>query len=620
MRVRDEHPLDEVVLLRRGRLLAAPAAALRPVLVDRLRLHVAAVRHRDDHVLRRDQVLDRQVLALRDDLGASLVAELVADRLELAADDPGHALGLREDVDQVGDQVHHLAVLAGDLVLLETGQALQAHLEDRLRLRVREPVALGRRAEVRREPLGPRLVGDRALQHLVDDRAAPGPTHQRDLRLGRGRRRLDQRDHLVDVGERDGEALEDVPPLARLAQVEARAPDDDLAPVLQEELDELLEVQEPRLVVDQRDHVHAEAVLQLRQLVQVVEDDLRDLAALQLDHDAHAGLVRLVAQVRDPLELLLADELADAAEQVRLVHLVGDLVDDDRLPVALVEVLDVRARADDDAAAAGPVALAHPLEPVDDPGGREVRRRDDLHQLVDRDPGIREHREAAVDRLAEVVRRDVGRHPHRDARAAVHEQVGQPGRQDRGLELLAVVVRDEVDRLLVDVRGELVGDLLQPALGVAHRGRVVAVDRPEVALPVDERVAQAEVLRHPHERVVDRHVAVRVVFPHHVADHARALHVRPVPDDVRLGHRVEHPAVHRLQPVADVGQRPSHDHAHRVIEVAVPHLGFQADGEGFLGEGVHARCVFLSFRVRGRGAGAGEIRRSTVPRGAPPSS
>ena len=58
---------------------------------------------------------------------------------------------------------------------------------------------------------------------------------------------------------------------------------------------------------------------------------------------------------------------------VRLVHLVGDLVDDDRLALALVEVLEMRARAHDDAAAAGAVAFAHAFEAVDDPGGRESR-------------------------------------------------------------------------------------------------------------------------------------------------------------------------------------------------------------------------------------------------------
>ena len=47
-------------------------------------------------------------------------------------------------------------------------------------------------------------------------------------------------------------------------------------------------------------------VLQLRLLVQVVQHDLGHLAALELDHDAHAGLVGLVADVGDAFELLLA--------------------------------------------------------------------------------------------------------------------------------------------------------------------------------------------------------------------------------------------------------------------------------------------------------------------------
>ncbi len=59
-----------------GGLLAASAAFLRAVFVQLLRLHVAAVRQRDHHVLRRDQVFHAHVLRVRDDLAAALVAEL----------------------------------------------------------------------------------------------------------------------------------------------------------------------------------------------------------------------------------------------------------------------------------------------------------------------------------------------------------------------------------------------------------------------------------------------------------------------------------------------------------------------------------------------------------------
>ena len=144
------------------------------------------------------------------------------------------------------------------------------------------------------------------------------------------------------------------------------------------------QVAQLRLAVDQRDHVDAEGVLQLRLLVQVVQHHLGHFAALELDHHAHAGLVALVLDVADALELLLVDELGDALEQRLLVHLVRDLVDDDRLALAAVDVLEVALGAHDHLAAPGAVALAHAGQAVDDSGGREVGRRDDLHQLVDR--------------------------------------------------------------------------------------------------------------------------------------------------------------------------------------------------------------------------------------------
>ncbi len=107
---------------------------------------------------------------------------------------------------------------------------------------------------------------------------------------------------------------------------------------------------------------------------------------------------------------------------------------------------------------------------------------------------------------------------------------------------------------------------------VSHRGCRVVVDRAEVALAVDEHVAQGEVLRHPHQGVVDRRVAVRVVLAHHLADDEGALAVGAGRLQADVVHRVEHPPVHRLEAVADVGQRPADDHAHRVIEVRRAHL------------------------------------------------
>ena len=121
-------------------------------------------------------------------------------------------------------------------------------------------------------------------------------------------------------------------------------------------------------------------------LEQVVEDLVRVGVALDLDVHAHAVAVRLVAQVRDAVDLLVLDQVGDLLEQRRLVDLVGQLGDDDRDPVAL-DLLERALGAHDHAAAAVGVhlpdrvdrlpvaadAVPLALEPEDRAAGREVR-------------------------------------------------------------------------------------------------------------------------------------------------------------------------------------------------------------------------------------------------------
>ena len=587
MGVGDKQLIDEILVLDRRRQLAATAAALGAVIGQRLGLDVAAVRQRHHHVLRRDEILDAEFLGVQDDLRAALVAELVADGGQFGDDDFGDAFRTGQDVEQVGDPGHDVLVLGDDLVLFEAGQALQAELEDGLRLRVGEPVALSGKTELGGQSFRPRGVGRRALQHLLDHRAAPGPFHQAALGIGRRRRRLDQGDDLIDVGQRDSQTFENVAALARLAQLEDGAPRHHLAPVGEEAFEHLLQVEQARLAVDQRHHVHAEGILQLRLLVQVVEDDLADLAALQLDDDAHPRLVRLVADVGDALDLLLVDQLGDLLDQGLLVHLIGNLVDDQRLAVALADVLEVRAGAHDHAAAAGLVAFADAHDSVDQRGSRKIRGGDVFDQLVDAERRIRQQGETAGDHLVQVVRRDVGRHADRDAGRAVDQQVRNARRQNQRLVFGTIVVRSEIDGFLLEVFEQLVTDPRHAHFGVAHRRGVVAIDRAEVALAIDQHVAQREILRHANDRVIDRRIAVRVVFADHVADDARRLLVRLVPVVGEFVHGEKDPPMHRLEAVAHVGERPADDDAHRIIEVGTPHLVLEADRQCFFGEWIH---------------------------------
>ena len=98
------------------------------------------------------------------------------------------------------------------------------------------------------------------------------------------------------------------------------------------------------------------------------------------------------------------------------------------------------------------------------PGMMLIRSSIDQRRIVDQ-------RDAGVDHLAEIVRRDVGRHADRDAAGAVDQQIGEARRQNDRLVLVAVVVRLEIDRVLVDVGEQRHRGLAEPALGVAHRRR-----------------------------------------------------------------------------------------------------------------------------------------------------
>ena len=336
-------------------------------------------------------------------------------------------------------------------------------------------------------------------------------------------------------------------------------------------MEHLLEVQHLRLAVDKGEHDDAEAVLQLRMLVELVEDDVRVRVAAQVDDDAHAAAVRLIVERRDALDLLVAHELRDALDELCLVHLVRQLRHDDAR-LAVRERLDAGIRAHLDDASARRIGAPDTLAAEDEARRREIRALDDLHEILDRRLRMVDEHERAVDDLTHIVRRDVRRHADRDAARAVHEQLRELRRQHRRLFQRLIVVRDELHRLLVDVLQHELRDLRHAHLGIAHRGRRIAVDRAEVAVPVREHIAHGEILRHAHDRVIDRAVAVRMILTENLADDTRRLLVGLRRAHARLLHRIEDAAVHRLQTIAHIRQRARHDDAHRVVDVRVLHL------------------------------------------------
>ena len=116
---------------------------------------------------------------------------------------------------------------------------------------------------------------------------------------------------------------------------------------------------------------------------------------------------------RDLVQDLALDELGDLLDHTAFaafLHAVGQLGDDDRV-LAASQLLDVGTGPHDDAAPTRAVGVADPGASDDVPAGREVRPLDVAQQPLDVDARVVDHRNDPVDRLTEVVGRDVRGHP-----------------------------------------------------------------------------------------------------------------------------------------------------------------------------------------------------------------
>jgi len=110
------------------------------------------------------------------------------------------------------------------------------------------------------------------------------------------------------------------------------------------------------------------------------------------------------------------------------------------------------------------------------------------------------------------VRRDVGGHANGDSQSAVQQEIGKLGGHDPRLLQSGVVIVHEFHCFFFNIKKYFLGNSGKFGFGVAHGGGVVAVHGTEVALAVNQRSAHGKILRQADERVVDSHIAMRMVL------------------------------------------------------------------------------------------------------------
>ena len=174
--------------------------------------------------------------------------------------------------------------------------------------------------------------------------------------------------------------------------------------------------------------------------------------------------------------------------------------------------------------------------------------------------------------------RNAGGHAHGNAGATIQQQERQLGRQHRWFLLGAIEIGGEINGVVADFFEQgLVGEGGQPRFGVTHGGRGIVIHRAEVAVAIEQRMAAGKGLHLAHQGVVYRLVPMGVVLAEHIPHHPGAFAVGPIGGEPQFVHREKDPTLHGLEPIAHIGQGPTHDHAHRVFEIRALHLQMQGN-------------------------------------------
>ena len=201
---------------------------------------------------------------------------------------------------------------------------------------------------------------------------------------------------------------------------------------------------------------------------QLVEYDVSRRIALQIDDDAHALAAGFVADVGHALNALVFGRFGNLLDKPGFANLKRYTGKDDRATVSFA-FLNLMPGTLHDGALALAICRTRAASAEDQRASREIRGWDDVDQFIDRNRRIVDIGQAGLDYFAQIVRRNVGRHADGDTASAIDQKVRETGRENLRLFAAAVIVRLEIDSVLVEIVQKSVCDLVQARFGVTHR-------------------------------------------------------------------------------------------------------------------------------------------------------
>ena len=199
---------------------------------------------------------------------------------------------------------------------------------------------------------------------------------------------------------------------------------------------------------------------------------------------------------------------------------------------------------------------------------RKIRSFNITHQTSDTDLIVFHICLDCIDHLSQVMRRNTGCHTYCNSFCAIYKKIWNFNRKNRRFFFCLIKVRYKIHHIFIQIiQKNLLGKLFQPGLRIPHSRSAVAFNGTEVSMAVHKSFSFFKLLGHHNKCLINRAVAMRVVFTHGIAYDTGAFTVRPVVTDSQLIHVIQRSSLHRLQPVSHIRKSTRNNDAHGIVNI-----------------------------------------------------
>ena len=306
-------------------------------------LDVAKLRHGDDRIRHRNKILHGDIILIVADGASSLIAILLSNDHDLFLDDSQQAFFIRQDCLQFCNALHQFLIFCLDLLTFQSGQRTQTHIHDSLSLNICQSEAFYQC-----------FLSSCHISAASDDI-----------------------DDLINVIKGDQQTFQDMSPLLSLVQI-IFCPSGNNILLMKEVIPQhILQIQHPRLIIDQCQHNNTKGILQLRVLVQLIQYYVGVHITPKLNADTHSFTVGFVSEIRDSVNLLILYQFSNLLNETRLIYHIWKLRHHDTV-LSILHGLDIRDSPNPDLAPSGAIRFFNPGRSEDHSSGWKIRSLHDL--------------------------------------------------------------------------------------------------------------------------------------------------------------------------------------------------------------------------------------------------